>query len=73
MSGPAQGRWDPALSAAVLGVAICAVVLSVGAALAFGPSSGAGVLCGGLLATFNLLAFVLIGRAFLAQEGRAAP
>lgn len=73
MSTPSSRGLDPSLVAAVKGVAVCAVILCIGALVGFDGRTALGVGLGGLLATLNLVAFVLIGRGFLAQQGRSAP
>lgn len=73
MSSHSAPSLDPALVAAIKGVAVCAVILTLGALVGFDGRTALGVGLGGLLATLNLIAFILIGRGFLAQKGRSAP
>jgi len=58
---------------AVRYVAGSAVVLTIVAALTAGPEQAIGAGLGGMLATANLLLFVRLGKAFLAQGGRGSP
>lgn len=64
---------DFGMRAAQIGVAISALVLSVGAFAFFDARTGAGVLLGGAIATANLWVLAQVARAFIAQKGRAAP
>jgi hypothetical protein len=64
---------DPVLRAAVLAAGIATLVLTVIAALVMGVTWSIGTLLGGLLATVNLVLFIRLGEAFLAQHKRAAP
>jgi len=64
---------DPTLVTTVKAVAICGVVMCLGALVGFDARTALGVGLGGVLATLNLTAFILIGRAFLSQRGRSGP
>ncbi len=65
-----RAKRDPALRAAVKSVALTGLVLAVGAAAFSGAQTGVGVAIGGVLATVNLVLFIRIGEAFLAQGTR---
>jgi hypothetical protein len=73
MSEPSQTKPDAGLMSAVRYVAGSAVVLAVVTGLVAGPEQAIGAVLGGLLATANLLLFVRLGKAFLAQGGRGSP
>jgi hypothetical protein len=64
---------DPTLVAAVKAVFVTAVAFSVIALLGFDARTAVGVALGGGLATLNLVAFILIGKAFLDRRGSSAP
>jgi hypothetical protein len=73
MSEPSEAKPDAGLMSAVRYVAGSAVVLALVSGLVAGPEEAVGAALGGLLATANLLLFVRLGKAFLAQGGRGSP
>jgi hypothetical protein len=61
------------LKPALIGVAISAAILTVGAFALFDARTGLGVLIGGSIATANLWVMTQVAKAFIAQKGRTAP
>lgn len=68
-----KGAIDGGMRAALIGVIVTAVVLSVLAFGLFGVRSGIGVAIGGAIAPLNLWVFAQVGEAFLSRRGATAP
>lgn len=66
-------KRDPTLRSAIRTVAITGLVLTVLGGVGFDLRTAIGVGLGALLATVNLILFVRLGEAFLAQQGKSAP
>src|SRR5262245_52934421 len=64
---------DKTLGAAITGVVVAALVLTLGALVLVGVRSALGVALGGAIAALNLVALARIVRAFLEQKGNTAP
>lgn len=68
-----SGAFDGAMRAALLSVVGAAVVMTLGAAAAYGSRAALGVAIGGAIATANLFVFAKVGEAFISRKGRTAP
>lgn len=68
-----QSERDPALRAAIRGVALTGVVFTVAALLATTARTAIGVGTGAVIATVNLIVFARVGEALIARRGATAP
>ncbi|NUP13986.1 MAG: hypothetical protein HOW73_48750 [Polyangiaceae bacterium] len=71
--GGAPRKRDPVLIGAVKAAGVTTLVLTVLMALIVNVQFSVGTLIGGLLATVNLILFIRLGEAWLAQKGSGAP
>jgi hypothetical protein len=67
------GVGDAPMRAAILSVAGCGALFGVLAFAFVDVNTGIGVLCGGAIATVNLIVFARVGQAFLARKGNTTP
>lgn len=72
-AGDPDTKRDPILVGAVKAAAVTALLLTLAMAVLVGVDFAVGTVIGGVLATLNLLLFVRLGEAFLAQNGRGTP
>lgn len=72
-AGERQGKRDPALTGAVKAAAVSALALTALMAALVEPTFAIGTFFGGALATVNLILFIRLGEAWLAQKGNSAP
>lgn len=70
---PKEPRRDPVMRAAIRGVALTGLALTLGALLFFDARTAGGVGTGAVIATLNLMVFARIGEALILGRGATAP